>query len=169
MFRDSLACYHFNCGFLRKQFADVAEERADHVPVEGLKAPRWIAGHLAEGQWYATRYLGLENDFPLPEPWIAGFAPGSSSTKPYGFGEQAELPPLAELLDYVTQTEHPIAEAVLALPEGSLVDPHGIELLQGVGIDSQADLVGHLMTTHFAFHLGQLSIWRRAMGQPPLF
>jgi hypothetical protein len=30
-------------------------------------------------------------------------------------------------------------------------------------------VLAHLMTTHAAFHLGELAIWRRAMGESPIF
>ena len=31
------------------------------------------------------------------------------------------------------------------------------------------DLLAHLLTTHSAYHLGQLSTWRRAAGLPEVF
>jgi hypothetical protein len=41
---------------------------------------------------------------------------------------------------------------------------------QAPGLNSPLWILGHLMTTHQAFHLGQLSACRRPLlGRPPLF
>ena len=44
-----------------------------------------------------------------------------------------------------------------------------LPLLYDTPIKSKGDLLNHILTTHFASHLGQLSSWRRLMGLPPLF
>jgi hypothetical protein len=46
-------------------------------------------------------------------------------------------------------------------------EPHTLELrfLKGP-LPTVGDLLAHLMTTHEAAHLGQLSAWRRLLGLP---
>ena len=166
-FAPQLTCYAFNCNFLRKQFRDVPSDRVDEIPFEGAKAPRWVAGHLAEGQYFLASFLGVDSEFP--ETWLAAFAPGTPSTSPYGLEDESNLPSVDELLDYISATEQPIVEAAKTVTVESLSEPHGLEILSGTGIDTKADLVAHLMTTHFAFHAGQLSLWRRAIDVQPLF
>ena len=169
MFADCITCFRFNNGFLKKQLADVPPDQFDTVPADGHKAPRWILGHLAEGQFYLAMFLGLTETHPFPDDWAKAFAPGTPSLPPYGLDDDAEQPPVEGLLDYIRSTEEPIIEAALAVPEGSLTEPHGVDLLDGTGIDTKADLVAHLLTSHYAFHLGQLSIWRRCHDVAPLF
>jgi hypothetical protein len=43
-----------------------------------------------------------------------------------------------------------------------------VELFKDSPVQTQGDILSHLMTTHFATHVGQLSVWRRAHGKPPL-
>lgn len=167
MFTECVSCFRFCNKLLRTQLGDVSD--ADAIPSEGHKAPRWIVGHLAVGNWYACRFLGLADAHPIPDEWAAAFSPGTPSEPPYGLDDGAAFPGLDDLMAYLAATEQPIVDAAAALPAGSLGEPHGVELLDGTGIDTQADLVAHLMTSHYAFHLGQLSIWRRANGVTPLF
>jgi len=53
------------------------------------------------------------------------------------------------------------------LEEMTLV--HEVDLLKATPLKTRGDLVGHILTTHFATHLGQLSSLRRHFGRPPLF
>ena len=166
-FAPLIVCFDFNCGYLRKQMQDIPADRIDDVPADGLKAPRWLLGHLAEGHQYLVNYLGLDDS--MPEIWVQAFAPGTPSSAPYGLDDASQLPSADELLDYISRTQQPISEAAAKTPLESLSDPHGIELLDGTGFHTQADLVAHLLSSHYAFHLGQLSLWRRAAGIDPLF
>ncbi len=50
-----------------------------------------------------------------------------------------------------------------------LAIPHRMELFENTPLQTRGDLVAHLLATHPAFHLGQLSTWRRQMGFAPLF
>jgi len=48
-------------------------------------------------------------------------------------------------------------------------EPQNSDFFKGSPIKTIGDVVGHLLTTHFAFHLGQISSWRRLEGQPYIF
>ncbi len=50
-----------------------------------------------------------------------------------------------------------------------LNQPHGIELLNGTALVTVGDVLSHLLSSHFAFHIAQLSAWRRAAGHSALF
>lgn len=166
-FQSSLTCFRFCCDMLRSQMAQIPAERVDEEPGPGLKAPRWVLGHLAEGHLYLTMFLGI--DAPFPDDWARAFAPGTPSSAPYGLDGGEELPPVDGLLDYVNRTEQPILEAAAAADATQLDDPHGIAILDDTLIQTKADLISHLLTSHYAFHLGQLSLWRRAAGIDPMF
>ena len=51
----------------------------------------------------------------------------------------------------------------------ALAAPNEIELLEGSPLVTRGDLLSHLLTTHFSFHVAQLSAWRRAAGHAHLF
>jgi hypothetical protein len=43
--------------------------------------------------------------------------------------------------------------------------PQTAELLKNTPLKTIGDVMDHLLTTHFAFHIGQLSAWRRLEGK----
>ncbi len=50
-----------------------------------------------------------------------------------------------------------------------LRETHSVPLLAKTPLKTRGDLAAHILSTHFAFHLGQLSTLRRMLGRPPLF
>ena len=62
-----------------------------------------------------------------------------------------------------------LLEAVKNPDPAKMDEPHNVDLFKDAPIDTVGDLVAHLMTTHLATHLGQLSAWRRLQGKPALF
>ena len=62
-----------------------------------------------------------------------------------------------------------MSEAIRNASEEQLSAAHGIRLLDGTPTQTTGELMAHLLTSHFAFHLAQLSGWRRASGKGPLF
>ena len=169
MFTDCVRCFRFNIKLLRGKFASLDAAHLDAAPVDGLKAPRWVLGHLAEGHFYLVNLLGLADQHPFPDDWMKAFAPGTPSLRPYGLDDNADMPPADGLLDYINATEQPIVDAASSVAPGSYGDPHGIDFLYSTGIETQADLIAHLLASHYAFHLGQMSIWERMNGQSPAF
>ncbi len=46
--------------------------------------------------------------------------------------------------------------------------PHEVELLKTTNLKTNGDVLAHLMCTHLAFHVAQLSACRRHAGQGPV-
>ena len=98
------------------------------------------------------------------EEWLRTFGPGSSD-KIEDTGEFTK-PQLTEL---ITEGYPVFRELAREADESALSGPHGISLLEGSSVQTAGDVVAHLLTSHFAFHLAQLSGWRRAAGHAHLF
>ncbi len=46
--------------------------------------------------------------------------------------------------------------------------PHAVEILKPTNLKTNGDVLAHLMCTHMAFHIAQLSACRRKSGKGPI-
>ena len=162
MFEREAKLYLYMMGMCRRLASDIEPALLDHQPAPGIKAPLWVLGHLAICTDYAARMLKL--DLACPADWHANFGPKTSAVVP------ASVRPTKERLLAAMETGHERVTAAVAIASAEdLARPHGVELLKDTPLETRADVLAHLMTTHEAFHLGQLSTWRRQMGFAPLF
>ncbi|QDV48039.1 hypothetical protein [Gimesia fumaroli] len=51
----------------------------------------------------------------------------------------------------------------------TMAEPHPVELLNGTAIETNGQLLAHMLTSHVGFHLAQLSSCRRERGIAALF
>ncbi len=126
-----------------------------------LAANRWILGHLAICPELGELYCGVDWRHPL---WKERFGPGSSDDVPDAASFSKD-----ELVDAILQGYPRMHQTVSSADPSTFEKPHGLALLDGTPIKTSGDLVAHLLTSHFAFHLAQLSGWRRSAGHGPLF
>ncbi|MEX0676698.1 MAG: DinB family protein [Pirellulales bacterium] len=161
MFERELTLYKFNLNYLRLLAADVAESNLGAVPFEGANPPVWILGHLAMATDFAARLLGLEP--ACPREWHKQFAPGSkpSELKP-------PWPTKSELLAAIENGHRRVSEAAPGASADAMNKLHNVELLKPTNLTTNGDVLAHLMTTHIAFHLAQLSACRRKAGKGPI-
>lgn len=161
MFERELTLYKFNLNYLRLLTSDIAESEMGATPFAGANPPVWILGHLATATDYAARLLGLER--ACPREWHVKFAPG---TKPSDL--QPPLPTKAELLTAIENGHRRVSEAAPGATPEAMSQPHAIELLKPTNLKTNGDVLAHLMCTHIAFHLAQLSACRRNSGKGPI-
>jgi hypothetical protein len=120
--------------------------------------PTWTIGHLV----YSAEAVGGELGLApwLPPSWMALFGTGSIPQS-----TASAYPSRAELLSALTDAEARITRALAALSPEALSTP-----LPDVRYRSIFPTVGHaaihVLSGHTSFHLGQLSLWRRAAGLP---
>jgi hypothetical protein len=150
----------FVAGYARALVADLDDAALADPPATGANHPAWILGHLAIATDYARQMLGLPP--ACPEAWHARFGPGSTAEP-----DRALYPAKSELLGAL---EAGIAGVLEHLPQAdpaALARPHGVPIaFLRDAFPTRADLLAHLLTTHPAVHLGQLSLWRRLRGLP---
>jgi hypothetical protein len=164
MFDRELTLYKFNLKYLRSLVADLTDDDLKKEPFPGGNPPVWILGHLAVSTDYAGRMLGLKRE--CPREWHAMFGP---TTKPADL--PATLPNKEELVAAIESGHRRVAEAAAAAPPEvieALARPHAIEILKQSVLKTNGDVLAHLLCTHAAFHLAQLSACRRSNGKPPL-
>lgn len=162
MYDYALTQYAWQLQILESVLQDVADEDMTKQPIVNGNHPAWLVGHLAvasENIFKMTGHAPL-----LPESVRTLFNRG---TQPVG--DRSLYPSKAELIDYLRQVHSAVAAVLPQVPRELLVRPNPLPVVQLQSLPTVGNLIMHLLTTHEAFHLGQLSAWRRAMGYPPMF
>jgi len=162
MFERESVLYDFVLGYVQRLMADVDDAQLAWSPQPGVHSAAWILAHLAIATDYALMNLGQKG--AMPKEWHRRFGPGSAELST---GEPR--PSKAELLEALAAGHARVKEAVKGARPEALQGPHPVKVLDGTPIKTVEQLIAHLMTTHAATHVGQLSFWRRCAGKPPLF
>ena len=161
MFEQLGTLQEFQLGYLKMLAVDLDDADLGVAPFPGANPPVWILGHLAVATDYAGRMLGLRPE--CPREWHKYFAPGTSPAEvPQPYPTKAEL---------MAAIENGCRRCIAALPSAdveALNQPHAVELLKRSNLKTNADVLCHLMATHPAFHVAQLSACRRGKGMGPV-
>jgi len=160
MFTREIKLNRFLLNYFDNVVADIPNDKlADRARGAG-HPPVWVLGHLAICAELGQVLLGgeLKN-----EAWLPVFGPRSSDEV-----ADAESYSKDKLASHIRSEYATLCEMVAAAPPERMDQPHGVEILEGSLVETIGDLEAHLLTTHFSFHLSQLSGWRRAMGGEPL-
>ena len=157
MFERERRLYADLYGYARQLLADVPDEEFAEQPAPGLNHPAWTLGHLAIAADY---FLTLVGQKPLsPEGWGGLFNPGTVPDPNRG-----AYPSKAELMNAYEAGHAAVAEAAANADPAAMAKENPVAGLKA-RFPTFGDLVGYLLTTHEAGHLGQLSAWRRVMGK----
>ncbi len=148
-------------GYANWLLREIPAEQFDLQPLAGVNTPGWIVGHLAlAADWGLAQ---LDAATLCPPAWEQYFGLGSGPPRP------AQAPERAELTAALARGYDALITAARGADPAPLERPHDFPPLQRGAIRSVADLLAHLLTSHPALHVGQLTYWRRAMGHPRLF
>lgn len=160
MFTREIKLNRFLLNYFDKVAADIPDDKlADRARGAG-HPPVWVLGHLAICAELGQALLGgeLQN-----EAWVPVFGPRSSDEV-----TGAENYSKDTFVKHIHSEYAKLRDMVAVAPAERLDQPHGVDVLEGSLVETVGDLQAHLLTTHFSFHLAQLSGWRRAMGGEPL-
>ena len=162
MFTCEIFLNKFNRAYLNNLLKDFPDDQLDFQPHPELHSARWILAHLAIVSDYAAKMMDLPS--LCPRTWHVAYGPAS---KP-GTSDRVN-PTKPELLAAIDEGYSRVCFSLPTVSAEHLSVPHGVALLDGTLLKTRGDLVCHILTTHFALHLGQLSTNRRMLGRPPLF
>lgn len=146
--------------FMREQVADVTADDMVAQPNGIMNHPAWVIGHLT----FACQLLGGSIGLSpwLPNDWVKRFAPGSLPVADASLYE-TKTDALAMLGDAQVR----ITEAVERLDDSHLDEPFPVESYRVV-FPTIRHALTQVLVGHTANHIGQVSVWRRAMGLPPM-
>lgn len=152
-----IAAFRFTLDFAEKLAADIDDGDLCTLPHPGMNHPAWILGHVALGSDLVAKLLG--KDMVTDAKWMAKFGPGSTVN-----GDRSDYPSKEELLSTMRQTHAYAIECLESAEESALAAANSTPFFP-TEFPTVGHLIVHLMTTHAAMHLGQLSAWRRCVGK----
>ena len=158
MFENECATNEFMIHYLELLVADLQDDDMDRIACDDFNPPRWILGHLAVYTDYALRVLG--GRFCCSKDWHRSFTRGSEAGS-----VPEDRPGKAELVERICEGFAEVRKLTGTADQTVLQKEHAVPFLKGTALVSNAHVLSHLLTTHFAAHLGQLSAWRRIMGR----
>ena len=161
MFEREIMINNFLLEYFKNIVKDIPDDKLAHRPPGNGHPPLWILGHLGLCPEFGESCCGIEMKHP---EWMNLFGPGTPDEVPNPDQFSKE-----ELVAMTLDGYPRMHQTITATSQQILDEPHGLELLDGTPIATRADLIAHLLTSHFSFHLAQLSGWRRAHGMGPLF
>lgn len=162
MFEREIRLYRLMLGYLQTIAKDLDDSHWMLPISEGVNPPAWILGHLATTNDSALKIFGCAT--LCPKEWYAAFGRGK---KPADM--TISYPSKSELIEKIEQGHALICEAARSANPTAMEKPHTIPMFAGSPIETVGDIVAHLLTTHFATHIGQLSLIRRQLGFAPVF
>ena len=160
MFDHVIGLNQFMLGYFERLNQDIPDEIFATRPAAG-NSPLWILGHLALCVDFCQMQMGDELAHPR---WMPFFGPGSSGEvdKPERF-QRSEF-------ETMIRDGYPAVCGRMATTEPSYFEqPHEVEMFRNSKLQTRGDILAHLLTTHFAFHLAQLSQCRKASGLERMF
>ena len=155
-----LHSFAYALDFLREQVADVPDAEMVAQPNAIANHPAWVIGHLT----YTCQMLGGVIGVPewLADDWANRFGAGSVPVPDPAAYETKE-----QALAILRDAQSRVARAVERLDDARLdepfPDPSYLDVFPTIRHALTQVLVGHT-----SYHVGQLTVWRKAMGLPPL-
>jgi hypothetical protein len=161
MFENEIAVNQQLLVYFSKVAKEIPEDSLFHPSAGHGHPPVWIMGHLAIVGEMGQMMLG--GSVAHPE-WVPVFGPGSSDII-----HQNEALNKRAMISIARDSYEKLRELAAKADEKSVSRPHNVALFDGTPIQTVGQLVTVLLTSHFGFHLSQLSSCRRTAGFGPLF
>lgn len=154
-----LSGLHFTIHYARALLGDVSEEQFDRMPMPGFNHPAFCYGHLA---CYPNRMLDLmqlsDSKLEIPfdeEPYLQT----SQCVE-----EEGRYAPMPVIVEAFFDGHQRLVELLPTVPAEVFASPTGFEGKFGEMFPRVGDAVTFMCGNHTMLHLGQVSMWRRAMG-----
>lgn len=158
-----LPLLEFNRGYFQLLMTEVTDEMFVRPSVAGGKTMQWVVGHLVVVNDGGVALLGGTRSCP-PE-WQSLFGPRSSPA-----ALTTEAPGKAALVAAFDAGVTRLSQAAASVTVEQLDARHPVPMpILRRMLPTVGELLGHLMTTHLAGHLGQISVLRREFGLKELF
>lgn len=160
MLKSALHIFGRNLDYARRLVADLPEEGMAVQPAPGMNHAAWVTGHLA---WTCDFGAGL---FGLPPQLDASWAQRfDNNSQPVT--DRTSYPTKAELMAALESGHARLAAIIQRATPEQLAQPLPYEDFRSA-FPTVGDAALHLLTSHEAGHLGQLSAWRRVQSLPPV-
>lgn len=152
-----LHSFAYSLDYLREQIADVPEELLTAQPAGVPNHPAWTIGHIVFISQEIGAVVGI--DPWLDDEWTRTYGPGGLPI----VGDACK----ASLLSALDTAQSKLVTAVAALRDEQLDAPFPDPAYSDV-FPSIRHALTQVLLGHTAFHIGQISVWRRAMKLPAM-
>lgn len=156
--KPALHSYRYALDYLREQVADVAGADLVAQPNGIVNHPAWVIGHLTHSGEMLGGVIGLAPW--LPNDWAGRFGTGSVPVADASRYEGKD-----DALGRLADAQARITDAVGRLDDARLDTPFPDESYREV-FPTVRHALTQVLVGHTAMHVGQLTVWRRAMGLP---
>lgn len=152
--------FRYTLGYLREQVEGVSDREMTLQPDGARNHPLWTIGHIT----FACEMLGtvIGVDEFLPACWGGKFGFGSSPSQDPSLNVSKE-----EALEMLAEAENRLTSAVRDLDDDALDRPFPDEAFLDV-FPTIRHALTQVLVGHTAYHVGQVGVWRSAMGLPPM-
>ena len=155
-----LHSFAYALDFLRDQVADIPEADRVAQPSGIANHPAWVIGHLTHSCQLLGGVIGLPEW--LPNDWAGRFGTGSVPLPDPNLYETKN-----DALALLQDAQFRITRAVEGLGASRLDQPFPDESYRMV-FPTVRHAFTQVLVGHTANHVGQVTVWRRAMGLPTL-
>jgi len=162
MLEESIKVHAFAIEHATRLVSDMSDAELATPMAPGHHSGMWVLGHLNLALDFVLRRLGCTAE--ISQERMDAYGPGSRPGTPLPAGASK-----SGLLAELRQRHARVVNAAASAERRSLDRPHGLPWYDGTVIVSDFDLICELLTTHAGYHIGQLSVYRRALGKAPLF
>lgn len=161
MFESEIAVNEMLSNQFTMTVKDIPEDDFFHPSIGHGHPPIWIMGHLAITAEMGQRMLGGSVRHPQ---WVRMFGRGSSDI----ISPQDGLTK-SDLSADVVENYRKLREMITNADAAALSIPHRIDVFANSPVKTVHHALTLILTSHYGFHLAQLSSCRRAAGFGPLF
>jgi len=155
-----LHSFSYALDFLREQVADVAPAQMVAQPTGIANHPAWVIGHITCACQLLGGVIGIEPW--LPDDWTSRFGTGSAPLADAGAYASKE-----HALAMLRDAQSRIVSAVETLDESALDQPFPDPSYRDV-FPTVRHALTQVLVGHTSMHVGQISVWRRAMKLPAM-
>lgn len=150
--------FSYSLDFLREQVADISPVDMVKQPNGIANHPAWVLGHLT----FSCQAIGGEIGLApwLPDHWESAYGTGSCP-KP----DQTCYLPKLEALNKLADAQSKVIAALRKLSVGQLDQSLPDESFRKI-LPTVRHAVTQVLVAHVANHVGQMTLWRRAMKLP---
>lgn len=152
--------YGMALDYLRRLVDEVPDARMTEQPGPVVNHPAWVIGHLVHSCQAIGGEMGLGPW--LARDWASRYGTGSLPT-----ADRAKYPTKNELLEAPADGQRRIFGRIDGIGEAGLAaalpDVRYRETFPTIG-----HAVLHILMVHTALHVGQITVWRLAVGLGPL-
>ncbi len=155
-----LHSFAYCCDFLRDQVAEVSETQMVAQPAMISNHAAWVLGHIIFSCQELGGVIGLSPW--LPADWAQRYGTGSRPA-----ADVTLYASKAEALALLSDAQARLTQAVVELTEAQLDQPFPAAEYRAV-FPTIRHALTQVLVGHTAHHLGQLGVWRKALGLPGL-